>query len=247
MQPQNAPTNELTVNLSKLLKEMPQNTPTHLRRNSADLDPLVVSKRIKEIRIANGYTLEEAAVITGISKGKLSKAENFKKYKQSYSGKFLQKYAFGMVCTVDYLLGIENNPDGNIMNSVVALSIRKADQILTKHSEKLVSLVSEHAIRESSTLPPYKKSHKDKTDLMLAVECFIESNSEGLKNMPNGTQLLTKFYEVKQRNKSIEAVIDRAKFSSNIEKNTNASMPDQLFLQLTEAVEEETTKDNYFE
>ena len=108
-------------------------------------------------------------------------------------------------------------------------------------------MLTEGCPHKSSVLPPYKRTHKDKVDLLNAVERFINANKEALENLPEDRQLNKKFEAIHGRNKAIEDTIKRRDFSSAIENHAHTMAPEHFILQLNDAMKEETTSDEYLE
>jgi len=178
-----------------------------------EYNPEIVSKRLKAARELNGYTLEEAANLVGITKSKLSKAEKYSSYKQGYKPEFLLAFAQAMDCSVDYLVGLCDSPEGEPLESMAASVVRETESILQSHLPKISLTLMRHAILEAYNkghLEIYKRSFDDWGRMLEESELFLTKNPR-VSDMPGGIRLIESTKENRKRYNLAKAEISSGK------------------------------------
>lgn len=83
----------------------------------------VSAKRIKELRLKNGYTMEKLAELIGVSKSTIAKWENG--YVENMRQDRVYKLAKLFNVTPTYIMGYENEYDNNYENLGVEINTRE--------------------------------------------------------------------------------------------------------------------------
>lgn len=146
-------------------------------------DPFVISSRIKQWRTYCKMTLDDVAVKTGISKSKLSKAENTEKYKQKITVDFLIRFSVGMRVSIDYLVGLSFNPEGDPLQAAAASTVRVTEGILESNLKEFSRLILNDAVCRVDLENLYSDNEKRHAELADVLARFISANHDKFEVM----------------------------------------------------------------